>query len=144
MVITGGELAHLGYRIKTLERLGVSGIIIEDKTGHKRNSLFDINVDQQQESIDNFSLKIKEGKKSFINNDFMIIARIESLVLRKGMDDALKRAEAYIYAGADGIMIHSKEKDPDEIIKFCNKYNKFYAKVPLVVVPSTFNNITEM
>ena len=140
----GGELAHFGYRIKTLERLGVSAIIIEDKRGLKKNSLFGTDVYQEQESIENFSLKIKEGKKSSINNDFMIIARIESLVLRKGMDDALKRAEAYIDSGADGIMIHSKEKDPDEIIKFCNKYNNIYDKVPLVVVPSTFNIITEM
>jgi len=140
---TGGELAHFGYHIKTLERLGVSAIIIEDKRGLKKNSLFGTDVYQEQESIDNFCLKIKEGKKSSITTDFMIIARIESLILKKGMDDALKRAEAYINAGADGIMIHSKEKDGSEIKLFCNHYNTFTKKVPLIVVPSTFNSLTE-
>ena len=140
---TGGELAHFGYRIKTLERLGVSAIIIEDKRGYKRNSLFGTDMDQHQESIENFSLKIKEGKNSSINDDFMIIGRIESLILKKGMDDALTRSEAYINAGADGIMIHSKEYDASEIKSFCKNYNNFSKKVPLIVVPSTFNSITE-
>ena len=140
---TGGELAHFGHHIKTLERLGVSAIIIEDKKGLKKNSLFGTDVHQEQESIENFCLKIKEGKKSSFSTDFMIIARIESLILKKGMDDALERAEAYINSGADGIMIHSKEKDGNEIRLFCDHYNSLSKKVPLIVVPSTFSSITE-
>jgi len=140
---TGGKIEHFKFRVKTLERLGVSAIIIEDKIGSKRNSLFGTDVEQNQDSIENFSNKISEGKKSLITEDFMIIARIESLILKSGIKDALKRARAYINAGADGIMIHSKEKDGKEIIDFCNKYKKLKQKVPLVVVPSTFAHITE-
>jgi phosphoenolpyruvate phosphomutase len=140
---TGGRIEHFQFRIKTLERLGVSGIIIEDKVGSKRNSLFGTDVEQHQDSIENFSNKISEGKKSSITEDFMIIARIESLILKNGMEDALVRAKAYIKAGADGIMIHSKEKDGKEIIEFCNKYNNFENRVPLVVVPSTYAHMTE-
>jgi len=140
---TGGKIEHFKFRVKTLERLGVSAIIIEDKIGSKRNSLFGTDVEQNQDSIENFSNKISEGKKSLITEDFMIIARIESLILKSGIKDALKRARAYINAGADGIMIHSKEKDGKEIIDFCNKYKKLKHKVPLVVVPSTFAHITE-
>ncbi len=140
---TGGRIDHFKFRVKTLERLGVSAIIIEDKIGDKRNSLFGTTVPQQQDSIEHFSNKISEGKKSQITSDFMIIARVESLILKKGMDDAIKRAENYISAGADGIMIHSKEKDGKEIIGFCNEFQKFKTKVPLVVVPSTYSHITE-
>ena len=140
---TGGRIEHFKFRVKTLERLGVSAIIIEDKIGDKRNSLFGTTVPQDQDSIKNFSQKIHEGKRSQVTEDFMIIARVESLILEKGMGDALKRAEAYIAAGADGIMIHSKKKDGKEIIEFCEKYKKFKTKVPLVVVPSTYAHITE-
>jgi phosphoenolpyruvate phosphomutase len=140
---TGGRLEHFKFRVKTLERLGVSAIIIEDKIGSKRNSLFGTDVEQQQDSIENFSNKISEGKKSLVTEDFMIIARIESLILKNGMNDALKRAKAYIKAGADGIMIHSKEKDGKEIIEFCNRFKAFEKRVPLVVVPSTFAHMTE-
>ena len=126
-----------------MERLGVSAVIIEDKIGNKRNSLFGTSVFQEQDKIKNFSKKIKEGKKSQVTKDFMIIARIESLILKKGMNDAVARAKAYIKAGADGIMIHSKEKNGKEIVKFCNIYNKFNNKVPLVVVPSTFAHFNE-
>tara|TARA_Y100000590_G_C15695657_1_gene1005008 strand:+ start:425 stop:1726 length:1302 start_codon:yes stop_codon:yes gene_type:complete len=140
---TGGELAHFGYRIKTLERLGVSAIIIEDKKGLKKNSLFGTDVHQEQETIQNFSLKIKQGKEAIINDDFMIIARVESLILNKGMDDALDRAEAYINSGADGVMIHSKKENLNEITEFCENYNAFSKRVPLVVVPSTFGSATE-
>jgi len=140
---TGGRIDHFKFRVKTLERLGVSAIIIEDKIGDKRNSLFGTTVPQQQDSIEHFSQKIHEGKRSQVTEDFMIIARVESLILQKGMDDALKRAKAYIAAGADGIMIHSKEKDGKEIIEFCENFQKFETKVPLIVVPSTYSHMTE-
>ena len=140
---TGGRIEHFKFRVKTLERLGVSAIIIEDKIGDKRNSLFGTTVPQEQDSIEHFSQKIHEGKQSQITTDFMIIARVESLILKKGMADALKRTEAYIAAGADGIMIHSKEKDGKEIIEFCKKFQKFETKVPLIVVPSTYAHMTE-
>ena len=140
---TGGRIEHFKFRVKTLERLGVSAIIIEDKIGDKRNSIFGTTIPQDQDSLKNFSQKIHEGKRSQVTEDFMIIARVESLILQKGMGDALKRAEAYIAAGADGIMIHSKEKDGKEIIEFCEKFKKFKTKVPLVVVPSTYAHITE-
>jgi len=141
---TGGRIEHFKFRVKTLERLGVSAIIIEDKIGDKRNSLFGTSVKQKQDSIENFSRKISEGKKSLVTEDFMIIARIESLILKNGINDALKRAKAYIKAGADGIMIHSKNKDGNEIIEFCNKYNKYENRMPLIVVPSTYAHMTEV
>ena len=140
---TGGRIDHFKFRVKTLERLGVSAIIIEDKIGDKRNSLFGTTVPQEQDSIDHFSQKIHEGKKSQVTEDFMIIARVESLILQKGMDDALLRSKAYIKAGADGIMIHSKNKDGKEIIEFCNQFKKFDQRVPLIVVPSTYAHMTE-
>jgi len=140
---TGGRIDHFKFRVKTLERLGVSAIIIEDKIGDKRNSLFGTTVPQEQDSIDHFSQKIHEGKKSQVTEDFMIIARVESLILQKGMDDALLRSKAYIKAGADGIMIHSKNKDGKEIIEFCNQFKKFDQRAPLIVVPSTYAHMTE-
>ena len=140
---TGGRIEHFKFRVKTLERLGVSAIIIEDKIGMKRNSLFGTTVTQKQDSIKNFSNKISGGKKSQVTEDFMIIARVESFILKKGIEDALKRAKAYIKAGADGIMIHSKEKSASEILEFCKKFHKLKNKVPLIVVPSTYNQIKE-
>ena len=140
---TGGEIEHFRFRVRTLERLGVSAVIIEDKIGVKRNSLFGTGVFQEQDTIEHFCRKISEGKKSLITDDFMIIARVESLILKRGVKDALKRTQAYIEAGADGIMIHSKEKDGKEIIDFCKQYKSFEEKVPLVVVPSTFSQMTE-
>ncbi|MCW3488828.1 phosphoenolpyruvate mutase [Dethiobacter alkaliphilus] len=140
---TGGQVEHFAFNVKTLERLGVSAIIIEDKIGLKKNSLFGTEVQQNQDSIENFSRKISEGKKAQVTDDFMIIARIESLILNAGLDDALKRAEAYIAAGADAIMIHSKEKEPDEIYAFCDQFAKLPNRVPLVVVPSSYNHVTE-
>ena len=139
----GGLVEHFVYTVKTLERLGVSAVIIEDKIGLKRNSLFGTDVVQHQDTIVNFSEKINSGKKAQITKDFMIIARIESLILKQGQEDALKRAKAYIEAGADGIMIHSKENNPDEILTFCENYKKLVDRVPLVVVPSTYHQITE-
>ena len=140
---TGGKTEHFRFTVRTLERLGVSAVIIEDKIGAKRNSLFGTEVAQEQDSIENFCEKIQEGKKSLVTENFMIIARIESLILNMGMDDAISRAIAYIAAGADGIMIHSKKKDGEEIIEFCNRYNSIINRVPLVVVPSTFSHISE-
>ena len=140
---TGGEIEHFRFRVRTLERLGVSAIIVEDKIGVKRNSLFGTDVFQEQDTIEHFSRKITEGKKSLITDNFMIISRIESLILKRGVNDALKRARAYIEAGSDGIMIHSKEKDGKEIIDFCKQYKLFEKRVPLVVVPSTFSQMTE-
>lgn len=140
---TGGIPEHFLFTVRTLERLGVSAIIIEDKTGLKKNSLFGTDVAQTQDTIDNFCLKIKTGKQSQITQSFMIIARIESLILKQGMEDALKRAEAYLEAGADGIMIHSKEKSEQEILEFCEKYSHFENRKPLVVVPSSYNHIYE-
>ena len=140
---SGGLPEHLAFTIKTLERNGVSAIIIEDKIGSKRNSLFGTEVDQTQDSIKNFSDKIIIGRKAKLSEDFMLIARIESLILKKGMKDAVKRAHEYIKAGADGIMIHSKEKTPDEVFEFCREYSKFQNKVPLVAVPSAYAAVTE-
>ena len=140
---TGGKPEHFAFTVKTLERLGVSAVIIEDKVGLKKNSLFGTDVKQTQDSIEGFSKKIKIGKSSLIGKDFMIIARIESLILKAGLEDALKRAKAYIDAGVDGVMIHSKEEDPTEIFDFCDEYKKFDKKVPLVVVPSSYNSVTE-
>ena len=140
---TGGVPAHFVFTVKTLERLGVSAIIIEDKVGLKKNSLFGVDAGQKQDSIEGFAHKISEGKKAQVTDDFMIIARIESLILKAGLEDALARAKAYIEAGADGIMIHSKENEADEILEFCKRYERFESKVPLVVVPSTYNQVFE-
>ena len=140
---TGGLTEHFVYNVRTLERMGVSAVIIEDKTGLKKNSLFGTEVVQTQDSIENFCAKISAGKKVLRSDDFMIIARIESLILEQGMDDALNRAFAYVKAGADGIMIHSRKKSPDEIIEFCDKFRAKDAKTPIVVVPTSFNSITE-
>ena len=139
----GGSVEHFKPVIRSLERLGVSAVIIEDKIGNKRNSLFKDTSNQLQDTIEDFSYKILEGKKSLVTKDFMIIARIESFILGNGLPDALQRAEAYINAGADGVMIHSKSKEPNEIISFCKEYKKLKKIVPLVVVPSTYNRITE-
>lgn len=140
---TGGRPEHFSYMVRSFERLGVSAIIIEDKKGLKKNSLFGTDVEQTQASIEEFTDKIRIGKESQTTEEFMIIARIESLILKAGMEDALKRAKACISAGADGIMIHSKEKKPDEILEFCQRYSSFNQKVPLIVVPTTYNTITE-
>lgn len=140
---TGGKPEHFVFTVRTLERLGVSAIIIEDKIGLKKNSLFGTDVKQTQDKIENVCNKIRAGKNAQITNEFMIISRIESLILKQGEEDALTRAKAYIEAGADAIMIHSKEKTPDEILSFLNKYQAFETKVPVVVVPSSYNTIYE-
>lgn len=140
---TGGLTEHFVYNVRTLERMGVSAVIIEDKTGLKKNSLFGTEVVQTQDSIENFCEKIKAGKQVLRSDDFMIIARIESLILERGMDDALERAHAFVGAGADGIMIHSRKKSPDEILEFCDKFRETNKETPIVVVPTSFNSITE-
>lgn len=140
---TGGLTEHFVYNVRSLERMGVSAVIIEDKTGLKKNSLFGTEVEQTQDTIEHFSEKIRAGKKAQISDDFMIIARIESLILEKGMEDALSRASAYVNAGADGIMIHSRKKDPAEILDFCDRFRKTDTKTPIVVVPSSYNSVTE-
>ncbi|OFY38944.1 MAG: phosphoenolpyruvate mutase [Bacteroidetes bacterium GWF2_40_14] len=140
---TGGKVEHFLFTVRTLERLGISAVIIEDKIGLKKNSLLGTSVLQNQSTIDDFCIKIKSGKEAQVTDDFMIIARVESLILGKGVTDAMERALAYIDAGADGIMIHSKEKSGDDIRDFCSKFRKVNIRTPIVVVPTTFNHITE-
>ena len=140
---TGGLVEHFVYNVRTLERMGVSAVIIEDKTGLKKNSLFGTEVKQTQDTIENFCEKIHAGKQALRTEEFMIIARIESLILERGMEDALTRAFAYVGAGADGIMIHSRKKSPDEILEFCSKFREKDRTTPIVVVPTSYNSITE-
>ncbi len=140
---TGGRIEHFTYTVRTLERLGVSALIIEDKVGLKRNSLLGAEVFQEQDSIKNFSRKIESGKKAQVTEEFMIIARVESLILGKSQNDALERAKAYIGAGADGIMIHSKSKKPDEVLNFISQLRKSDNDTPIIVVPTTYNSIKE-
>jgi len=139
----GGRIEHLTYLVKTLERCGVSAIVLEDKIGLKKNSLFKNQSGVKQDSIKNFCKKIKKAKTSKINDDFFIIARIESFILGKGLNDALRRAEAYSKAGADAILIHSKEKTPKEIFKFSKMFGKSKFSKPLVAVPSTYSKTYE-
>lgn len=140
---TGGLTEHFVYTVRTLERMGVSMVIIEDKTGLKKNSLFGTEVQQTQADIIDFCEKITAGKKAQKTREFMICARIESLILEKGIDDALKRAYAYIDAGADAIMIHSRQKDPTEIFDFALRFREEDYSTPLVVVPTSYNQVTE-
>ncbi len=140
---TGGKLEHLKMRINSIEKLGISAVIMEDKTGSKKNSLFEDTSNQIQEDPDIFSKKINFIKNNQMTNDFMVFARIESFILNKNLADAMKRAKKYVKAGVDGIMIHSKSKDPKEIFKFAKAFRKFNKKIPLVSVPSTYNHVTE-
>ena len=140
---TGGLAEHFVYTVRSLERMGVSMVIIEDKTGLKKNSLFGTEVAQTQDSIDHFCAKIAAGKRAQKTRDFMICARIESLILERGMEDALTRAAAYVRAGADAIMIHSRRKEPDEIFEFVEKFRATDSATPIVVVPTSFNTVTE-
>lgn len=140
---TGGLVEHFVYNVKTLERMGVSAVIIEDKTGLKKNSLFGTEVEQTQDTIEHFCQKIEAGKRAQKTQEFMIIARIESLILERGMEDALERAFAFVKAGADGIMIHSRRKEPDEVFEFVEKFRAQDKGTPIVVVPTSFNTVTE-
>ena len=140
---TGGLIEHFVYNVRTLERMGVSAIIVEDKTGLKKNSLFGTEVSQTQDTVEHFCAKLRAGKKAQRTDDFMIIARIESLILEKGLEDALSRAKAYVGAGADGIMIHSRKKEPAEVFAFCDTFRSEFKDIPLVVVPTSYNQVTE-
>ena len=140
---TGGLEEHFVYNVQTLERMGISAIIIEDKKGLKKNSLFGAGVGQVQDSIEDFCHKIAAGKNAQKTRDFMIIARCESLILEQGLEDALTRCHAYVAAGADGIMIHSKSRTPDEVYAFCDAFRQVDAKTPIIVVPTTYNGATE-
>ncbi len=140
---TGGKIEHFVFTVRTLERLGISAVIIEDKVGLKQNSLFGTDAVQTQDSIEGFCAKIKAGKNAQITEDFMVIARIESLIAGKPISDALERAFAYVEVGADGIMIHSKNKTGDDIKEFCAKFREKNFSTPIVVVPTTYNHVTE-
>ncbi|WP_427003424.1 phosphoenolpyruvate mutase [Methanobrevibacter intestini] len=140
---TGGKTEHFVFTVRTLERLGIGAVIIEDKIGLKQNSLFGTDAVQKQDTIEGFSEKISAGKSSQVTEDFMIIARIESLIAGKGIDDALKRAFAYVKAGADGIMIHSKNNNGMDVKEFCERFRKEDKETPIVVVPTTYNQFTE-
>ena len=140
---SGGSTEHFPFLVKSLERMGVSAVIIEDKVGAKRNSLFGTEVSQTQASIPEFCEKLREGRKALTTTDFLIIARIESLILEKGMEDAVERARAFMDAGAHGVMIHSRRTAPDEIFEFSRRFRAFEKDAPLVVVPTTFNDVTE-
>jgi phosphoenolpyruvate mutase len=140
---TGGKLEHFEINVRSIERLGISAVIIEDKTGLKKNSLLGAEVVQNQEDIGLFCDKIRAGRASRVSSDFMIISRIESLVLDKGMEDAIKRAQSYVEAGVDGVMIHSRRKQPDEIFEFARIFKKDFSHIPLVCVPTSYNQVTE-
>lgn len=140
---TGGKIEHFVFTVRTLERHGISAVIIEDKVGLKKNSLFGTDAVQTQDTIEHFCQKIKAGKEAQITKDFMIIARIESLIAGKTVEDALERAREYVKAGADGIMIHSKNKSGDDIKDFCIRFRQEHPIIPIVVVPTTYNHIYE-
>lgn len=140
---TGGKVEHFVFTVRTLERLGISAVIIEDKVGLKQNSLFGTDAVQTQDTIEGFCTKIKAGKNAQITEDFMVIARIESLIAGKPVEDALERAFAYVAAGADGVMIHSKNKDGMDIKEFCQRFREKDIHTPIVAVPTTYNQFTE-
>ena len=140
---TGGKPEHFVFTVRSLERLGASAVIIEDKEGLKKNSLFGTEVEQTQSTIEDFCVRLQSGKQAQVTDDFMIIPRIESLILEKGMEDAVTRAQAYIDAGADAIMIHSRRKEPDEVFEFCRRAERFPTQVPIVAVPSSYSGVTE-
>lgn len=140
---TGGKIEHFVFTVRTLERHGISAVIIEDKIGLKKNSLFGTDAVQTQDSIEHFCEKIRAGKNAQVTRDFMIIARIESLIAGKPVEDALERAEAYVGAGADGIMIHSRDKSGEDIREFCQRFRRSHPHVPIVVVPTTYDHVTE-
>ena len=140
---TGGLTEHFVYTVRSLERMGVSMVIIEDKKGLKKNSLFGTEVQQTQATIEEFCEKIRAGKKAQRTREFMICARIESLILEKGTGDALERAKAFTAAGADAIMIHSRKKDPTEIQTFIEEFRKEDKTTPIVLVPTSFNSVKE-
>jgi len=140
---TGGKIEHFSHHVKTLERIGVSAVIIEDKTGLKQNSLYGTDAVQQLDDPQNFALKIKAGKHAQTTRDFMIIARLESLIAGESVNDAMMRAKIYIENGADAVMIHSKEKDGSDILEFMKMFRNYSQNIPIVLVPTTYNKFTE-
>lgn len=140
---TGGLPEHFVFTVRTLERNGISAVIIEDKIGLKKNSLFGTEAKQEIAPADEFCRKISEGKKAQVTEDFMIIARLEELIAGHTIEEALERADLYVKAGADGVMIHSKEKSGEDIKEFCRRFRLMYKKVPIVLVPTTYNQFTE-
>lgn len=140
---TGGKKEHFVFNVKTLERIGVSAIIIEDKTGLKKNSLFGTEVEQTLEDPHEFAEKIRAGKNALTTKDFLIFARLESLIAGHGIDDAMMRAKIYIEAGADGIMIHSKDKSGADILEFLRQFREYSKDIPVILVPTTYNHLTE-
>ena len=140
---TGGPIPHLRFTVRALDRLGVSAVVLEDKAGLKRNSLLGDEVEQYQSSIEDFCAKLAAARLAKVTDDFMVIARIESLILNQGMEDALTRAFAYVDAGADGIMIHSRQKTPDEVFSFCQQFRERGGHAPIIVVPTSYAATTE-
>jgi phosphoenolpyruvate phosphomutase len=140
---TGGREEHFVYTVRTLERAGVSAVIIEDKTGLKQNSLYGTAVEQVLDDPDQFAHKLNAGRRALVTRDFMIIARCESLIAGRGVADALARARTYVAAGADGIMIHSKDKDPAQVFDFCARFRAELPDIPLVLVPTSYNAVAE-
>ena len=140
---TGGKIEHFAFQIKTLERIGVSAVIVEDKTGFKRNSLLGTDVEQLLDSPEDFAAKIVVGKRAQSTRDFMIIARLESLIAGKCVEDAMMRAKTYVGAGADAVMIHSKEKHGDDVFAFMKRFREYSSTIPIVVVPTTYNQFSE-
>lgn len=140
---TGGKIEHFVFTVRTLERLGISAVIIEDKVGLKKNSLFGTAAKQELDTIEHFCDKIRAGKGAQVTPDFMIIARIESLIAGHSMEEALERADAYVKAGADGIMIHSKNKSGEDIHEFITKFRQVHHRIPIVVVPTTYDHVTD-
>lgn len=141
---TGGEAEIFRFTVRTLERLGVSAVVIEDKRGLKQNSLFGTERRQQLEDIDVFAAKLRAGKEAQLTQEFMIFARLEALIAGLGEEEALTRARAYVtQGGCDGIMIHSKQKEPDEVLSFLKRWKAEFPAVPVIAVPTTYCSITE-
>ena len=140
---TGGRIEHFVYNVRTVERLGVSAIIIEDKTGLKQNSLYGTDAVQTLDDPEEFARKINAGKQAQVTRDFMIIARLESLIAGRGVEDALERARIYVEAGADAVMIHSKERSGTDIAAFLKRFRAAFPAVPAVLVPTSYNQFTE-
>lgn len=140
---TGGRIEHIPFTVRSLERLGVSALVIEDKEGLKRNSLFGTDANQIQADPHEFGQKIFAAKKSQITEDFMVVARTESLVLKQGLEDALSRARIYVESGADAILIHSKSDEPTEVMEFSRTFSEEFPAVPIIAVPTMFNRATD-
>ena len=140
---TGDIPEHFVFTVRTLERNGVSAVIIEDKKGLKKNSLFGTEAKQVLATEEEFCEKISAGKRAQVTKDFMIIARIEEIIAGYSVNEAITKAFAAVKAGADGVMIHSKDKSGMDIKEFCAKFREVYKNIPIVLVPTTYNQFTE-